>query len=446
MSLSEFAAIGKDNYIDLTVDAGSRTVFFHPFKRMSEIGNLLRVPASLRQETALGMAMIFRSLRAIGLLTALVFSVPVLAADTATHLKGLWLTTDYPSVAARAGDSTTVKLKLQNYGLPPERVTLSVDGVPNGWQATVLGGGAPVTAAMPATDDNVQLQLRLDIPAGVAATTQTVTVRAKAQDANVALPIDVSVGQVLPAKLVLKAKNPSLIGTAKTSFEFQFNVANQSDRDVIVKFAANAPKGFQTTFTEAYGTQEIASIPIEAGKDKDLKVKVQPPAQAPADSYPVAVQVSADDATADATMVMQITGQSALKLTGQDGRLSTNAVAGATTPVALTLSNDGSAAAQDIALTSSPPSDWKVTFQPDKVAELDPGQKIDVQAELTPSTKAVAGDYMTTFRANGSGSDSSSADIRVTVSTSTMWGIVGVAIVAIALLLAVGAVARFGRR
>ena len=389
--------------------------------------------------------MISRLLRVPGLLLALVFSVQAFAADTATHPKGLWLTTDYPSVAARAGDSTTVKLKLQNYGLPPARVALSIDGVPNGWHATLLGGGAPVTAAMPATDDNVQLQLRVDIPAGVSASTQTVTVRAKAPDASAALPIDVSVGQVLPAKLVLKAKNPSLIGTAKTSFEFQFSVANQSDRDLIVKFAANAPKGFQTTFTEAYGTQEIASIPIEAGKDKDLKVKVQPPAQAPAGNYPVSVQVSAEDVSADATMVMQITGQAQLKLTGQDGRLSTNAVAGATTPVALTLSNDGSAPSQEIALSSSPPTDWKVTFQPDKVAELDPGQKIDVQAELTPSSKAVAGDYMTTFRAN-SASDSSSADFRITVATSSLWGIAGVGIIAVAFLVLVGAVARFGRR
>lgn len=379
-------------------------------------------------------------------LLALVSAAHAFAADTPAHIKGLWLTTDYPSVTARAGDSTTMKLKLQNFGLAPERVALSVDGLPSGWHAMLLGGGAPVTAAMPATDDNVPLQLRLDIPAGASTATQTVTVRAKAADASAALPIDVTIGQLLPAKLVLKPKNPSLIGTAKTSFEFQFNVANQSDRDLIVKFAADAPKGFQTTFMEAYGTQEIASIPIEAGKDKDLKVKVQPPAEIPAGSYPVSVQVSAEDATADTSMTMDITGQSQLKLTGQDGRLSTNAVAGTATPIALTLSNDGSAVAQDIALSSSPPSDWKVTFQPDKVAQLEPGQKIDVQAQLTPSTKAVAGDYMTTFRANGSGSNSSSADIRVTVSTSTMWGIVGVGIIAIALLIAVGAVARFGRR
>jgi uncharacterized membrane protein len=383
---------------------------------------------------------------ALALILAAVPGGRAQAADATTHMKGLWLTTDYPSVTARGGDSTTVKIKLQNYGLPPERVALSVDGVPKGWNAMVLGGGAPVSAAMPATDDNVQLSLRVDIPAGLTSGTQTITLHAKSADASAALPIDVTIGQDLPAKLVLKEKNPSLIGTAKTSFEFQFNVANQSDRDLIVKFAAQAPDGFQTSFMEAYGTQEISSIPIEAGKDKDLKVKVQPPAQVAANAYPVAVQVSAEDATADATMTMQITGQSQLKITGQDGRLSTGAVAGTASPVALTLSNDGSAAAKNISLTSSPPTDWKVTFQPDTVAALGPGEKLDVQAQLTPSAKAVAGDYMTTFRASGDGGDSSSADIRVTVSTSTLWGIVGVAIVAIALLIAVGAVARFGRR
>ncbi len=173
---------------------------------------------------------------------------------------------------------------------------------------------------------------------------------------------------------------------------------------------------------------------------------MQPPSDAKAGDYPVAVQVAAENATANGSMTMDITGQPQLKLTGQDGRLSTGAVAGTATPVALTLRNDGSAPAHDIALSSSPPSDWKVTFQPDKIAELAPGQKIDVQAQLTPSSKAVAGDYMTTFRANGSGSDSSSADIRVTVSPSTLWGIVGVALVALARLIAVGAVARVGRR
>ena len=69
-----------------------------------------------------------------------------------------------------------------------------------------------------------------------------------------------------------------------------------------------------------------------------------------------------------------------------------------------------------------------------------------MQALLTPSAKAIAGDYMTTFSANGK------AAIRarpISASRSRprrLWGIVGVGIIAIALLVAVGAVARFGRR
>jgi uncharacterized membrane protein len=39
-----------------------------------------------------------------------------------------------------------------------------------------------------------------------------------------------------------------------------------------------------------------------------------------------------------------------------------------------------------------------------------------------------------------------SADYRVTVSTSTSWGLVGIAIVAIALIVVGFAVARYGRR
>ena len=39
-----------------------------------------------------------------------------------------------------------------------------------------------------------------------------------------------------------------------------------------------------------------------------------------------------------------------------------------------------------------------------------------------------------------------SANFRITVLTSTLWGAVGIAIIAIALLVVVFAVARFGRR
>jgi len=68
-----------------------------------------------------------------------------------------------------------------------------------------------------------------------------------------------------------------------------------------------------------------------------------------------------------------------------------------------------------------------------------------VQVLVTPGDKAIAGDYVASFRATARG-ESSSADFRITVTTSTLWGMVGIGIIAIALLVLLGAVARFGRR
>jgi uncharacterized membrane protein len=107
--------------------------------------------------------------------------------------------------------------------------------------------------------------------------------------------------------------------------------------------------------------------------------------------------------------------------------------------------NTGTAPANDIDLSGSPPGDWKVSFVPKKIDALGPGEKRTIEAMLTPSPKAIAGDYMTTLSASSEGA-STNADFRITVATSTLWGIAGIGIIAAALLVAVGAVARYGRR
>ena len=64
---------------------------------------------------------------------------------------------------------------------------------------------------------------------------------------------------------------------------------------------------------------------------------------------------------------------------------------------------------------------------------------------LTPGAKAIAGDYLLTVSADGEGV-SQSVSYRVTVLTSTLWGVAGIGVILIALLVLVGAVGRFGRR
>ena len=367
------------------------------------------------------------------------------AADAAKDVKGLYLLTDYPAISVRPGTTSTVALKLQNYGLAPDRYQLSVADVPAGWTATLLGGGQPVAAAMPPTDSNVALQLRLDIPASAGTGTQTLTVKADGAGRTLALPIAVTLAKELPAKLKVESKLPDLRGSAKSAFDYQLTIKNDSGRNLVASFAADAPKNFETSFTEAYGSQELSSIPIEAGQSKDVKLHVRPPSTIDAGRYPVTVKVSADDATADTKLSLDIAGQPRLQLSGRDGLVSARAQAGAQSTVPVTVTNSGSAPADSISLTGSGPSGWKIAFEPKTVDRIAPGEQKEVQALITPTVKSLAGDYMVSLNAASHG-ENASAQYRVTVSTSTMWGMMGAGIIGIALIVMVGAIARFGRR
>jgi uncharacterized membrane protein len=373
-------------------------------------------------------------------------SLTALAAGAAAEpLKGLWLTTDFPAVTVRAGDNAEIPLKLRNSGEAPVLMKLAVDGAPKGWDASFTGGGETVEAAMPASDESVDLDLHLKIPADAKSGTENLVVSAKSDSQNLQLPLEITVGDVQPARLELKSDLPSLKGSPSSSFEYSFNVKNDSAKKEVVSLNAEVPQNFQASFTEGYGSQEISSIPVDPGASKDLKVKVQPPSDATAGNYPVKVTAVAANLSADLPLAMEITGQPHLRLSGKDDRLSGAAEAGKSSSVDLVLTNDGSAPAQNIAMTASAPSQWNVTFSDKSVDQLAPGESKTVTAFLQPPAKALAGDYMTTFRADAGG-ESSSADFRISVTTSTLWGIVGVGLIAVALLVLVGAVLRFGRR
>jgi uncharacterized membrane protein len=370
---------------------------------------------------------------------------PAFAADTHPDVKGLYLLTDYPAVSVQPGTTATVNLHLRNYGLAPERLSLSVSGVPAGWKATLLGGGQPVAAAMPATDDSVSLDLRLDVPKGAKIGTRTLTVNAEGANTHVALPLNVTLAKELPAKLSVQPQLPELRGSSRSSFEYTLTVKNDSGKKLLVSLAAEAPRNFDTSFTEAYGSQQLTSIPIDAGKSKDVKLKVSPPNTVDAGHYPVKVQVAAEGAHAATDVALDITGEPKLTLSGREGLLSANATAGTESTVAVVVSNTGTAPAENIQLSANAPTGWKVTFQPKTIERIAPNQHKEVQALIRPPAKAIAGDYVNAFTAAARG-ETGTANFRITVTTSTMWGVAGVGIIGAALLIMVGAVVRFGRR
>jgi uncharacterized membrane protein len=393
---------------------------------------------------------------AVALVISLAGGLTAASAADKPDVKGLYLLTDYPTVSVRPGTTSTLSLRLQNYGLPPENFRLSVEGAPAGWTATLLGGGQPVGAAMPATDQSVSLQLRLDVPADADMSSKTLTVRADGQGSGdaqankVSLPITINLAKELPAKLTLTPSLPALRGTPKSSFDYSVSVKNDSGRNLTVTLAASAPRNFETSFTESYGSQELTSVPIDAGASKDVKLKVRPPSSADAGSFPIEMTATSGDATATAKLSLDIVGQPRLLISGPEGRISIpDAVAGkqSTAPIAIT--NEGSAAASDVELAGSAPTrsnGWKIEFDKKTIERIAPGQTVEANALITPSDKAIAGKYTTPLRATSRG-ETTSIDFVVEVTKSTVWATApGLFVIALALALMFGAVLRFGRR
>ena len=387
-----------------------------------------------------------RALPVARLVFAFALIAPVAkATESPRDIKGLYLMTDYPAITVRPGTTSSIPLRLQNYGLSPEGYHLSVDGVPKGWTATILGGGQPVAAAMPAPDGSVSLQLRLEVPGTSDLAKQTLTIKAEGQGAQASLPLDVALAKDLPTKLTVSSKLPSLRGSPKSNFEYALTIKNDSGRNLTASFAADAPADFETSFTEAYGTQELSSIPIEAGQSKDIKLRVRPPSSVDAGHFPVTMTVNADDAFAKTELALDVVGQPQLQVAGREGLLSARAVASKQSTVPIVVTNSGTAPADNVTLNASAPTGWKVSFEPATIERLVPGKDAEVQALITPSDKSLAGDYMVTVRANSRG-EGASSQFRIAVSTSTVWGIAGAGVIGLALLLMLGAVARFGRR
>jgi len=362
------------------------------------------------------------------------------------NITGLFLTTRYPALTVRAGETTTVDLSVRNFKLPPQSLTISVPEVANGWKATILGGGQPVSAVEVAPDSEERLQLRLEPPANTGKGDYRFAVQAKGGQRDEKLPITLTIGEELPAKLKLTTNFPALRGTATTAFKYRVSVTNDSGRDATINFSADAPKNFQVSFTEAYGSQQITSIPIEAGKSKDVEASLTIPRETQAGDYKLTLHAKTEATSADLPVSLTIVGQPRVALSGEGGRLSGEAYAGQNSQLTVVLRNDGSEAARDIELSATTPEGWKSSFEPKLLPQLAAGQTQEVKVTLTPSERAIAGDYQTTIRASAAGGLSESANFRITVLTSTLWGAVGIAIIAIALLVVVFAVARFGRR
>lgn len=379
-----------------------------------------------------------------GFLLALAVSFAL--AEGSSSYRGLVLSTPFPALTVKAGEVVNLPLTLKNYGLPPQLVHLRAEGTPKGWTVAFLGSGRVVEAAYLPPEASQNLTLRVEVPKSAREGHYTMRVAAESPDDQAVLPLDLTVGKVLPPSLRLEVELPVLKGTPKTTFRYRATLKNESDQDLLVGLEADTPQGFEVVFKPQFSGQEVTTLPIKAGESKSIDIEVSPPPQVQAGEYKIRVSARSGVASAGLELTAVVTGRPELSVTAPDGRLSGRAYAGRSSPLKIVIKNRGSAEAKGVELSSYEPSGWEISFDPKRIDAIPAGQQAEVTAKIKPSSKAIAGDYMVTLTARPQNGTPANADFRITVLTSTVWGVVGVALIAVALGVLALAVARFGRR
>lgn len=397
------------------------------------------------------MNKVTRTVIAAALAASVMSPIPLMAqepASPAAELTGFWLTTPYPELAIEPGETESITLTLRNEKLPPQRATIEVSGVPDGWEWALKGGGKSVTAAIVSPDSTERLTLELTPPEdAVSEESHAIEVRARSASETVTLPLTVrlSAEEAVEGGLELEPELPALRGTARSTFSFKVKVTNEGAEEGLFNLAADVPQGFQTRFKKGFGSEEITGLPIGAGATETVTIEVVPSRATPAGRYPIGFQVSGNGQTGTTELSVEVTGEPQVRIVGPQERLSGEAEAGRETSFTFTLVNTGSAPATDLELSATPPSGWNVDFEPKQVAEIAPNATSEVAVKVAPSERAIAGDYMVTVRAAG-GPVSEDVQFRTTVRTSTLWGVAGLGVIAAAVLVLGGAVMRYGRR
>ncbi|MGH4037415.1 MAG: NEW3 domain-containing protein [Sphaerochaeta sp.] len=376
-------------------------------------------------------------------LVVLLFCLSPLMAD----YEGLSISTDYPALNVSDSDMIVFNLKVNNYNLAPGRVDLSVTDLPKDWDYQFVGGGGKVSAVFAAPEQPVSVQLWVIPTTDVKPGEYNFNVVASGDNntASYKLPLTVELGQKLQERLSLTTELNEISGSPKSDFTFQVTIANNSAKESLINLDADVPNGFKATFEQQYASKVINDISIGAGKTSTVKVEVTPSQGVNEGTYPVTVIAKTATTSASIPVKLNIKGQANLTLTGENDILSFKAVAGKDKIVPLTIKNTGTADASDIKVSASTPSNWNATFTPSTVETLAAGDKTTVNMTVTPSSQAITGDYGLTVRAS-SDSSNISQSFRATIETSSLWGLVAVLIIALAAVILLLAVKKFGRR
>ena len=353
------------------------------------------------------------------------------------------MTTPYPAVETRPG--SVVQLDLTLTSPTPTPVQLTVDGVPEGWTATLRGGGFVIRSVTAEPDRGTTVELELAVAPDAAPGDYPIGVVATGDGVRAEVAVTLVIAEQVNSGIRLTADFPTLSGEPGGVFDYRLTVANDTPSEQTFTFDPTGPQGWTVTASPT-AEDRAQTVTIEAGGTATIDVSATAPQTVAQGTYPIEVAVIAPNgATGTIGLEAEIVGTPDLSLGTADERLDVSGGANEERRIPLIIANPGTAELDVVRLAGTAPSGWDVSFDPQEIEGVQPGETAQITAIVSPSPDAVAGDYSMTIRAS-SGSLSSNIDLRYTLEGSRTLGVIAIGVI-VAAFLALGVVfVKFGRR
>ena len=363
---------------------------------------------------------------------------------------GIDMTTDYPGITVKAGESVSFGLDFASLSGDSYDASLSIESIPEGWEGYFKSSSSEISmvhvAAASEFADSALATFSLTLPDEVEEGTYNVTLKADAgSGTSDTLQLEINVTETENGQSSLTSEYPEQQGASGTSFSFDVTLVNNRGTEQTYSLAAEAESGWQVSFTPSGESTQVASITVEPGSSQGLTVDVTPPETIKEGEYTIPCTAISANETLSAELKVTITGSYEVQLSTPTGNLSLDAYANQEKAVTLSVINNGNVDLSNLNLTSSAPTDWEVRFDESTIELLEAGGTKEVTAYVKPSSDAITGDYVTSITVSND-ETTSTAEFRISVKTQTLWGIVAVAII-IALLAGLGFLfKKYGRR
>ena len=288
----------------------------------------------------------------------------------------------YKDLTVGQGQEVTMDADVVNRRREPVSVSLSIDGIPQGWDVNFNSRypSYPVRSVTVApSDQNTSKSTTLEFKAKVPESTRpgNYPVRITAKDVAGSTQYVETVNFRITSKKVetgglkLTSQYPVLSTGSGQTLKFTIDLKNETNKPLTTSVVAQAPQGWTVRFKPQFGDTQISSIQLKENGTETLSVEIDSPATAEAKEYPVTVRARAGAYEAATNLRVTLKGTQDLKMGSASGTLNTALTAGAKSPVEFLVGNAGTAPIRNLSFITKKPNDkWTVDFRPDKISAL----------------------------------------------------------------------------